>query len=128
MKQFIVTFEDDVCLRNGKTAEMQAELLRKIAEYGSIEEYSSHIAKHDAVWQAKLDNMTAEYNKVAEYGAKNETELEVLRVHRVGIDKSVQASEAKCNVMENKLKEAEEKATAFASAMRATLDTYQTNN
>ena len=124
MKKLVVVIEDDVCLKNNKTETMQSDLLRKLTEYGSVEEYSTHIAKHDAEWQAKLDNMTAEYNKVAEYGARNEMELEVLRVHRVGVDKSVQISEAKCSVMEGKLKEAEEKATALANAMRTTLDAY----
>lgn len=124
MKKFIVTIEDDVCLRNNKTEAMQSDLVRKIAEYGTVEEYSTHIAKLDVEWQKKLDNMTAQYNQVVEYGAKNETELEVLRVHRVGVDKSVQISEAKCSVMESKLKEAEEKATALANAMRTTLDAY----
>lgn len=123
MRKLIITIEDDVCLRNGKTETMQADLLRKIAEYGSIEDYAQHIAKYDAVWQAKLDNMTAQYNGVIEYGV-NDTELAVLRALRVAVDKAVQVSEAKCSVMEGKLKEAEEKATALASAMRATLDTY----
>lgn len=124
MKKFIFVMEDDICLRNNKTEAMQADLVNKLREYGTVEDYTTAIAKHDAEWQMKLDNMTAQYNKVAEYGARNETELEVLRVHRVGVDKFVQASEAKCTVMENKLKEAEEKATALATAMRSTLDAY----
>lgn len=124
MKKFIVTIEDDVCLRNNKTEVMQADLVRKIAEYGTVEEYSSHVAKLDVEWQKKLDNMTAQYNQVAEYGARNETELEVLRAHRVGVEKSVQASEAKCAVMEGKLKETEQKATAMANAVRTTLEAY----
>lgn len=123
MKKFIVTIEDDVCLKNGKTEVMQADLVRKIGEYGTVEDYSTHIAKHDAEWQGKLDNMTAQYNGVIEYGV-NDTELAVLRALRVAVDKSVQVSEAKCAIMEGKLKEAEEKATALANAMRATLDTY----
>lgn len=123
MRKFIVTIEDDVCLENGKTEVMQADLLRKIAEYGTVEEYSTHIAKHDAEWQAKLDNMTAQYNGIVEYGV-TDTELAVLRALRVAVDKSVQVVESKCVVMENKLKEAEEKATALASAMRSTLDAY----
>ena len=123
MKKFIVTIEDDVCLKNGKSEVMQADLLRKIAEYGSIEEYSQHIAKHDVEWQVKLDNMTAQYNGIVEYGV-TDTELAVLKALRVAVDKSVQVCEVKCNVMEGKLKEAEEKATALANAMRATLDTY----
>lgn len=123
MRKLVVTIEDDVCLKNNKTDAMQADLLRKIAEYGTIEEYSSHIAKHDAEWQAKLNNMTAQYNGIVEYGV-NDTELAVLKALRVAVDKSVQVSEAKCSVMEGKLKEAEEKATALANAMRSTLDAY----
>lgn len=124
MRKLIFTIQDDIVLKNAKTDAMQADLLRKLTEYGTLEEYSTHIAKHDAEWQSKLDNMKAEYDKVAEYGARNEMELEVLRVYRVGVDKSVQVVESKCSVMENKLKEAEEKATALATAMRSTLDAY----
>lgn len=123
MNKFIVTIEDDVCLKNNKTEAMQSDLLRKIAEYGSIEDYSSHIAKHDAEWNSRLANMTAQYNNIVEYGV-NDTELSVLKALRVAVDKSVQVSEAKCAVMEGKLKEAEEKATALATAMRSTLDAY----
>lgn len=123
MTKVIVTFEDDVMLKNGKTADMQTELIRKICEYGKVEDYATHIAKHDAEWQSKLDNMTAQYNSIAEYGV-NDTELAVLKALRVAVDKNVSAVEAKCNVMEGKLKEAEEKATALANAMRTTLDAY----
>jgi hypothetical protein len=123
MTKIIVTIEDDVCLTNGKTAEMQAELLRKIAEYGKVEDYATHIAKHDAEWNSRLANMTAQYNGIVEYGV-TDTELAVLKALRLAVDKSVQVSEAKCAVMEGKLKEAEEKATALATAMRTTLDAY----
>lgn len=125
MKKFIVTIEDDVCLRNNKTEAMQADLVRKISEYGTVEEYSAHVAKLDVEWQKKLDNMTAQYNQVAEYGARNETELEILRVHRVGIEKSVQASEAKVTVLEDSLRKADEKAKKMSEAICATLQAYE---
>jgi hypothetical protein len=90
-----------------------------------MEEYSSHIAKHDAVWQAKLDNMTADYNKISEYGARNEAELEVLRVYRVGVEKSVKASEEKVIVLEDSLRKADEKAKKMSEAICATLQAYE---
>lgn len=123
MTEIILRFEDDVCLRNNKTSEMQSELIRKMSEYGTVEDYATHIAKHDVEWQRRLDNMTAQYNSVIEYGV-TDTELAVLKALRNAVDKSVQVSEAKCAVMEGKLKEAEEKATALANAMRSTLDAY----
>lgn len=126
MTKVIVTFEDDVMLKNGKTADMQSELIRKMSEYGKVEDYSTHIAKHDTEWQTKLDNMTAQYNAIVEYGV-DDVELSVLKALRVAVDKNVSAVEAKCTVMEGKLKEAEEKATALANAMRTTLDAYATN-
>lgn len=123
MRKLIFTLQDDICLKNNKTEGMQSDLLRKLCEYGTLEEYSTHIAKHDAEWQAKLDNMTAQYNSIVEYGV-TDTELPILRAVRAAVDKSVQVVESKCSVMENKLKEAEEKATALANAMRSTLDAY----
>ena len=123
MTEIILRFEDDVCLRNNKTSEMQSELIRKMSEYGTVEDYATHIAKHDVEWQRRLDNMTAQYNSVIEYGV-TDTELAVLKALRNAVDKYVQVSEAKCAVMEGKLKEAEEKATALATAMRSTLDAY----
>ena len=123
MTEIILRFEDDVCLRNNKTSEMQSELIRKMSEYGTVEDYATHIAKHDVEWQRRLDNMTAQYNSVIEYGV-TDTELAVLKALRNAVDKSVQVIEAKCAVMEGKLKEAEEKATALATAMRSTLDAY----
>ena len=124
MTKVIVTFEDDKMLAHGKTNEMLTNLLKKISEeYGTVEDYNVHISKHDAEWQKRLDNMTAEYNKIADYDV-NDTELPVLKAVRVAVDKSRQEAEAKCAVMEDSLRKSEEKALALANAMRTTLDAY----
>lgn len=126
MKKFIVTIEDDVCLKNGKTEVMQADLVRKIGEYGTVEDYSTHIAKHDAVWQTKLDNMTAQYNAIAEYGV-NDVELAVLKSHRVAVNSAVQSVVAENDNLKESLRKADEKAKNMSKAICDTLEAYNAN-
>lgn len=89
MRTFVVTILDDVCVKNGKDATMQANLISKLREYGTVEPYEEHIAKHDAQWQRSLDEIKAEHEKVKAVACKDEFELAVLKACRVTVDKAV---------------------------------------
>jgi hypothetical protein len=91
MKKFVVTILDDVCVKNGKDATMQANFIAKAREYGTVEAYEDHIAKHDAQWQRSLDEIKAEHDKVKAVACNDEFELAVLKACRVAVDKSVSA-------------------------------------
>jgi uncharacterized protein YfbU (UPF0304 family) len=96
MKKIIVTIKDDVCMRNGKTAAQQAELLNVLTHYGSVEDYSRHVAVLEAGWQKSLDEMTHQYNAIAdqkltadEYAmvkAYRESKAEVVAEYTVKVD------------------------------------------
>jgi prefoldin subunit 5 len=89
MKTFVVTILDDVCVKNGKDATMQANLLSKLREYGTVEPYEEHIAKHDAQWQRSLDEIKAEHEKVKAVACKDSFELAVLKACRASTDNAV---------------------------------------
>ena len=89
MKAYVVTIMDDVCLKNGKDATMQANLLVKLKEYGKVEPYDEHIAKHDAQWQKALDEIKKEHDRVKEVACRDDAELEVLTAHRASVEKAV---------------------------------------
>lgn len=91
MKKFVVTILDDVTLKNGKDATMQANLVAKIQEYGMVESYDEHIAKHDAQWQKTVDEIKAEYDKVKAVACRDDFELAVFKACRVGVDHAVSA-------------------------------------
>lgn len=89
MKSYVVTIMDDVCLKNGKDATMQANLLAKAKEYGTVEPYEEHIAKHDAKWQNALDEIKAEHEKVKSVACQDAFELAVLKACRICVDNAV---------------------------------------
>lgn len=89
MRSFVVTILDEVCVKNGKDEAMQAGLVAKLQEYGSVEAYDAHMAKHDAKWQKTVDEIKAEYDKVKAVACQNEFEFAVLKACRAGVDKAV---------------------------------------
>lgn len=66
MKKVVFTIKDDVCLRNGKDAAKQAELLTVLTHYGVVEDFDRVMASAQADWQRALNEMTAQYNAIAE--------------------------------------------------------------
>ena len=66
MKELVVKIKDDVCLKNGKDAASVAKLLDVLTHFGTVEDYSRHIANLKADWQKSLDDMTAQYNAIAD--------------------------------------------------------------
>ena len=91
MKSYVVTFLDDVMLKNGKDATMLANLLTKLREYGTVESYEEHIAKHDAQWQRSVNEIKAEHEKVKGVSCKNKLEFAVLAAVREVVDSEVSA-------------------------------------
>lgn len=91
MKSYVITIMDDVCVKNGKDATMQANLITKLREYGTVEAYDEHIAKHDAKWQRSLDEIKAEHERVKAVACKDNFELAVLKACRASTDNAVSA-------------------------------------
>ena len=81
MKKLIVTIKDEVCLKNGKDAASQAKLLEVLTHYGSVEDYNRHIATLEAGWQKSLDEMTAQYNAIADQNLTKD-ELCMVKAYR----------------------------------------------
>ena len=121
MKKFVVTILDDVCVKNGKDATMQANLVAKLQEYGTVEAYDSHIANHDAQWQKTTDELKAEYEKVKAVACKDEFELAVLKACRVGVDNAVNAVNTEKEKYRVELENHKEKLEALKANITAVL-------
>ena len=121
MKKFVVTILDDVCVKNGKDATMQANLVAKLQEYGTVEAYDEHIKKHDTQWQKTTDELKAEYEKVKAVACKDEFELAVLKACRVGVDNAVNAVNAEKEKYRVELENHKEKLEVLKANISAVL-------
>jgi hypothetical protein len=96
MKELVVVIKDDICLRNGKDAASVAKLLDVLTHFGTVEDYGRHVANLKAGWQKSLDDMTAQYNAIAEQAltadefamvkAYRESKAEVVAEYTVKVD------------------------------------------
>ena len=91
MEKLVVTILDDVCEKNEKTATMQADLVKKLKEYGIVETYDEHMKSHDAQWQKIVNELKAELNRVKAVACKNDFELAVVKACRAAVDNEVSA-------------------------------------
>lgn len=81
MKKIVVTIKDEVCLKNGKDEASQAKLLEVLTHYGTVEDYSKHVAVLETAWQKSLDDMTAQYNAIVEQ-ALTKDEISMVKAYR----------------------------------------------
>jgi prefoldin subunit 5 len=121
MKSYVVTIMDDVCVKNGKDATMQANLITKLREYGTVEAYEEHIAKHDAKWQRSLDEIKAEHEKVKAVACKDNFELAILKACRVSTDNAVSAVNAEKEKYRAELESHKEKLEVLKANITAVL-------
>ena len=66
MKQYVFTMMDDVCTANHKTEEQKQSVLKKLAEYGTVESYDSVVAQERAKYQSVIDNQTRQIEAIHE--------------------------------------------------------------
>lgn len=121
MKTYVVTIMDDVCVKNGKDATMQANLLTKLKEYGTVEAYDEHIAKHDAKWQKSMDEIKAEHDRVKAVACRDDFELAVLKACRVGVDHAVNTVNAEKEKYRIELENHKEKLEVLKANITAVL-------
>lgn len=121
MKSYVLTIMDDVCVKNGKDAAMQSNLLAKMKEYGTVELYDEHIAKHDAQWQKTVDEIKAEHDKVKAVACRDDFELAVLKACRVGVDNAVSAANAEKEKYRLELESHKEKLEVLKANITAVL-------
>ena len=121
MKTYVVTIQDEVCLRNGKDETMQANLIAKLQEYGTVEPYDVHIAKHDEKWQKAVDEIKAEHEKVKAVACKDEFELAVVKACRAGIDNAVSVVNAEKEKYRTELASNKEKLEMLKANITAVL-------
>ena len=121
MKTYVVTIMDDVCVKNGKDATMQANLITKLKEYGTVEAYEDHIAKHDAKWQKSVDEIKAEHERVKAVACRDEFELAVLKACRVGVDNAVNVEKAEKEKYRTELESHKEKLELLKANITAVL-------
>lgn len=121
MRTYVVTILDDVCVKNGKDATMQANLITKLREYGTVEAYDEFIAKHDAQWQKTVDEIKAEHERVKAVACRDEFELAVLKACRVGVDNAVTAVNVEKEKYRLELESHKEKLEALKANITAVL-------
>jgi uncharacterized protein YeeX (DUF496 family) len=108
MKELVVKIKDEVCLRNGKDAASVAKLLEVLTHYGTVEDYSRHVATLKADWQKALDDMTAQYNAIADY-ALTPDEFAMIKAYRESKAEVVSEYVVKVDELTNTLRDVKEK-------------------
>lgn len=121
MKTYVVTILDDVCVKNGKNETMQAELIKKLSEYGTVEPYEENIAKHDAQWQAVVDEIKKELDKVKAVACRDAFEFAVLKACRAGVDNAVSEANAEKEKYRQELESQKEKLEFLKANITAVL-------
>jgi hypothetical protein len=121
MERYVVTILDEVCTKNEKTKAMQADLVLKLKEYGTVEPYDEHIAKHNAQWQKTVDGIVAEHDKVKAVACNNSFEFAVLRACRVAVDDAVSAVNAEKDKYREELENNKEKLELLKANITAVL-------
>ena len=122
MKKVVFTVKDDVCARNGKDPNA-TDLFAVMGHYGTIESYDTVISKIAAEQSSIIAGLN---QKIAtmEQSSASELELPVLRAIRDLVDVSVNIVKDENVQLKESLKDAEEKATNFSLAIKATLAAY----
>lgn len=89
MKKYVVIFREDAMARNGKDDTMLANLIAKVQEYGTVEDYDRHMATYNATWQKEVDNVKAELTRAKSVACADEFELAVIKACRMGVENAV---------------------------------------
>lgn len=89
MKKYVVVIREDVMARNGKDETMQANLLAKLQEYGTVEDYDRHMATFNSAWQKEVDNVKAELTRAKSVACADEFELAVVKACRMSVENAV---------------------------------------
>lgn len=108
MKELVVVIKDDVCLRNGKDSASVAKLLEVLTHYGTVEDYGRHVANLKAGWQKALDDMTAQYNSIADRALTND-EFAMVKAYRESKAEVVATYEVKVSELTETLRTVKEK-------------------
>lgn len=93
-KSYVIKFNDATTAINDKNDAMEKQLLDKFAEYGTVEPLDSFLTKHDEQWQAIVNDIKNEYNKLKGVACKDENELALIKAHRVGVKAETATVEA----------------------------------
>lgn len=81
MKKIVFTIKDDVCNANGKDQHMQCELVAKMGQYGTVEDYDQHISRIKAEYQDTYDKLVAQYKAVQDR-ALTDDEMAIVTIYR----------------------------------------------
>lgn len=122
MKKVVLTIKDDVCARNGKDVNA-TELLNVMAHYGTVEDFETVLAKEKAELVGIINGLNQKLDTISEYNV-SETELPVLKAHRVSVESAVGVVKAENANLKDSLKKADEKAKNMSKAITDTLNAY----
>jgi hypothetical protein len=81
MKKYVFTMKEDTCEAYNKTPEMQVEIIKKLNEYGTVEDYDKVIAPVQAEYQGVVDNLTAQITAIKEQELTAD-EIRVVKAYR----------------------------------------------
>lgn len=102
MRKYVFEIREDIYQKHGKTEQNVAELLKILPNYGTVEDYDSHIAtvckKHNEV----IEYLKSEVETIKSYGVTDE-ELALLVTHRTAKEKAVKSEKDRNAVLEQAL-------------------------
>ena len=80
MQKYVFTVKEDICQLNGKDPSAR-DLLEKMKLWGSVVDYDSDIAAVKAEYQKTLDELTRQYNAIADQKL-TESEIKLINAYR----------------------------------------------
>lgn len=81
MQKYVFTVKEDICQLNGKDPSAR-DLLEKMKLWGSVVDYDSDIAAVKAEYQKTLDELTRQYNAIADQKL-TDSEIKLINAYRV---------------------------------------------
>ena len=84
MKQFVFTMQDDVCNAHNKTEFQKQEILKKLVEYGTLEDFDTVLASERAKYQQVIDNQTKQIEAIKEQELTQD-EMAMVKAYRIAI-------------------------------------------
>ena len=121
MRKVVFTIKDDVCLKNGKDAAKQAELLTVLTHYGTVEDFDRVMASVQAEWQRALNEMTAQYNAIADQKLTPD-ELSMVKAYRENKTAVVGEYIAEADSYKNQLEAIKNEHEARVAKLKALLE------
>lgn len=120
MKQWLYTQQEDICAANGKDANKQAELLKVMTHYGTVEDFESVEKRLKAKYQAVIDNLNAQLEAIKEQNLTPD-EIAIVVAYRKSVGGVVAQKDARIGELNNQLENVSQQMDDMRNRIKAVL-------